>query len=778
MPTTGEDRGAIWLLPAEVALVSVTIATAYGFSRIFEGWSFLGPLLAVGLATHAVTMLARRRGWSVPASFLATTVLLSVLVPLLLFTDSTFFGVPTAATLEALDAAMSSAWSTFQDALAPVPASDGLLVAAAAGLAFAVFLADWAAFRLWSRYEALVPAATLFVFCSLLGGDIHRLDSTALWLLACGLFLLLHRIAVRTRTLSWLTRRADGGGGSMLTVGVLLAVAAVAAALLVGPQLPGADEDAVFDWRQGDEGPGSRVTISPLVDIRDRLDQLSDVEVFTVRATEPAYWRMTSLDTFDGTIWRSGGRYAAVGSDLDGSPFPAGVDTTTVVQEYEITGLSALWVPAAFEPRAIDVDGSGDVRFQAASSTVIVDTDLETSDGLTYTLTSEIPSFTPEQLAGADTTIQPTERVDPYLQLPADFEGTPADIRAEELTRAASSDYDKALALQEFFRTQFEYSLDVGAGHSGNAMTDFLTQRKGYCEQFAGTFAAMARSVGIPARVAVGFTWGEQDADDPELFRVRGEHAHAWPEVWLGEYGWVPFEPTPGRGAPSAEQWTMAPPAQGPAGDDAPPTPTSTATSSTTVPGDSSTTAPGPVAPRPDELESGAASSGAGGSGDGTSWFTRFGRLLAALAAAAVAYVVAVVGLRHWRHRRRLRGATDPASRVDNAWQDAVEELALVGSVPARSETHREFASRAGRRLEPAAGPLGTLAEDADAAAFAGGGLSTTVAERAESAVASIRDVVRSTTTRRDRWVRLLDPRTLASRRRGPSDRHQASSRR
>ena len=61
--------------------------------------------------------------------------------------------------------------------------------------------------------------------------------------------------------------------------------------------------------------------------------------------------------------------------------------------------------------------------------------------------------------------------------------------------------------------------------------------------------------MGLPARVAVGFTPGIQDDNDPTLFRVWGIHAHAWPEVYLGEYGWVPFEPTINRGPPRAPEW-------------------------------------------------------------------------------------------------------------------------------------------------------------------------------------------------------------------------------
>src|SRR5690606_14327556 len=104
-----------------------------------------------------------------------------------------------------------------------------------------------------------------------------------------------------------------------------------------------------------------------------------------------------------------------------------------------------------------------------------------------------------------------------------------------------------------------EYSTDIDSGHSTDALVDFLDSRRGYCEQFAGTFAAMARTLGIPARVAVGFTPGDPDPAVADTFVVRGRHAHAWPEVWFPQVGWVPFEPTPGRGMPGATDYTGLP---------------------------------------------------------------------------------------------------------------------------------------------------------------------------------------------------------------------------
>ena len=187
----------------------------------------------------------------------------------------------------------------------------------------------------------------------------------------------------------------------------------------------------------------------------------------------------------------------------------------------------------------------------------------------------------------------------PYMELPQDFSPRARNLADEVVTTAQADDpYSQALALQNYFRdqgvfendgTDWEYALDPETtGHDNDAIEAFLESNEGYCEMYAGTYAAMARSIGLPARVAVGFTWGDVDANDPNLYHVKGKHAHAWPEVWLGEeIGWIAFEPTPGRGAPEMAGYADVEPAQ--IGETAEGVATSS-TTTTTAPSSSSTT--------------------------------------------------------------------------------------------------------------------------------------------------------------------------------------------
>jgi len=102
--------------------------------------------------------------------------------------------------------------------------------------------------------------------------------------------------------------------------------------------------------------------------------------------------------------------------------------------------------------------------------------------------------------------------------------------------------------LQSWFRENggFRYSLDRAPGDSMETIVDFLTTDKvGYCEQFAASMALMARTLGIPARVGVGFLRPQPMGED--LYLYRGTDMHAWPELYFDGVGWLRFEPTPSR---------------------------------------------------------------------------------------------------------------------------------------------------------------------------------------------------------------------------------------
>ena len=124
-------------------------------------------------------------------------------------------------------------------------------------------------------------------------------------------------------------------------------------------------------------------------------------------------------------------------------------------------------------------------------------------------------------------------------------------------TAAQPTDFDRALALKNFFTDPsngFQYSLSVPTGNSGDLLTDFLRNRKGYCEQYAAAMAIMLRSVGIPARVAIGFTQGSLKDAVTHTWTITSHDAHAWVEVQFARAGWVRFDPTPLSPAVAGQQ--------------------------------------------------------------------------------------------------------------------------------------------------------------------------------------------------------------------------------
>jgi transglutaminase-like putative cysteine protease len=753
---------------AEVALVGVTLATVLSFSRLFVDESFLPPVMFAALASHGVSIAGRRLGWTIGRTALVSFLGLVLVVTWLHYIDTTAVLLPTRATAEALRVDADAAWDTFESVAAPAPVETGFVIALSIAIWAAAFLADWAAFRLWSPVEAVVPACALFLFGALLGSEDGQLELTAVFLAALIAFELLHHVAKQLTTRHWINADAEQGGRSLVVGGALMGLLAVCTAVLAGPALPGAEEDAVIDWRDvGDDTP-ARVTVSPMVSIRSELVNQPDVEVFTVESDEKAYWRLTALDTFDGDIWKSSGSFEDVDHALP-RVGPEISDETSIRQAFEIKALDSLWLPVAFEPTELDA-GSADVVYEAETATLIVSNELPNSDGLTYQATSVDPSLDETLLNRAGAV--PDEIASRFLELPSDFAPNLTSL-AEDLTQTATTPYEKALALQDFFRTQFTYNDQVDLQHDINSIEQFLELREGYCEQFAGTYAALARSIGLPARVAVGFTWGDQDAENPNLYHVTGRHAHAWPEVWLPAAGWVPFEPTPSRGNPLAEDITgvaaeQALPAAGNNGGSTVPT-TSGGPTTTGVP------ATGLGSPFPN-IETNAGAVTDAQSEPGTPILQRLAVPLAVLVVLALVYsaVVLLVGAAvRRRHIDEMLASTGesssgdhgPAQRARLAWFHACRHLAVAGLRKGAAETPHEFTDRvlACTDLKPEV--IGRVASLEVAATYGTRPPTEAQVNAAEESAQQIRAWVRTNTAWWERLRFLLDPRPLLPRR-------------
>ena len=647
---------------AEVAVAGLTVVTVLTSWRLFAGWDWVAVLVCAALLSHLVGALTRRAGWGALASLGTSLAGLVVFVGLVQFRSTTFVGLPTLATWEAAQLQLRAAWDVFPTAIAPVEPAGGFVTAMILLVWLLAYAADDFAHRAEAPIEAVVPSAVLFMVGTALGGDRNRLAAVALWLAAAVLTVAVLRVE-RSEGAGWFGGTRRRAVATTVRVGAVVAGVAVIVGVIAGPALPGASSDPLLDTRQG---RSSRTTLSPLVDIQARLVNQADTELFTVGSPQPAYWRLTALDEYDLRIWRSSRSYGDADGELGGGvpdALGAPLDHNVV-----ITALDTVWLPAAFSPRRIS--NPAQVRFDEESSSLLIRRS-SLPAGYTYQVESMVPIVNPAVLqATAEIPIPPLIQ-EKYLELPSDFPDRFRDL-AEQITAGANTPYEQALALQNWFRTTFTYDVNVPPGHGATAIDAFISQRRGYCEQFAGTFAAFARSIGLPARVAVGFTPGELGSDG--RYHVRGRNAHAWPEVYFGGVGWLAFEPTPGRGEPGAESWTGVPPDQegGPAGT---PDGTETTTPST------GTVAP-PPGPRARDRRRGAA----GRTGD------RWRRQPE----------------RHGRRRRlhRLAGGPDPAgparrrrrrSRRRGAGAGAALATALAGGTDRSRSRARHLAAPGGR---------------------------------------------------------------------------------
>ncbi len=739
----------------ELALGAVSLSVAWSFNTLFTDTSFFAPVALAATVTHVLAAVTRRAGWGLGRSALVAGSALIAGVVLVGYGETTSWGMPGSATLDALDTDARAAWQIFGDVTAPAPVEPGFVIALATGLALAAFLADWAAFRLRSPVEAVVPASALFVFSALLGED-GGLATTAAFLAAVLAFELAHHVDQQVTTRHWVNSQGGPGGRALVGSGVAAGALALAGALVLGPVLPGARAEPLVPWEDiGDDTP-ARVTVSPIVGIRSKLLDQPDVELFTVRADSPAYWRLTSLDQFDGVIWKSSGSFDDVERTLPrmNPAFPA---ETVVDQEYTIEALSALWLPAAFEPVSVDAGDTGLV-YERESGTLIVDNERQNSDGLSYSVSSADPNLGPTTLTATGTV--PAAIAERFLQLPTDWDPALTTL-AQEWTEGATNPYDQARALQDRFRSEFVYDDQVQLRHDIDSIHQFLEVRRGYCEQFSGTFAALARALGLPARVAVGFTWGDPDAAEPDVYHVTGRHAHAWPEVWLPEAGWVPFEPTPSRGNPQATEVTGVAPVQASPPGGGPPQTLPEGTAPTTTTPEAPPVAPAPVTPGLDTTDPVPAG---GPANQGDAWWIPILRVVATAAAVGALYAVLVVAAKAYRTRRRTNQAREGAQRIHLAWELAAEQLAGAGLTNLPAETHREYT----KRVLVADGPteIEVLARAAELAAFAGRIPDDDQVAEAEEAYRAVASWVRSSTSWWEQAVVALDPRPVLPQRR------------
>ena len=737
---------------ATLALAALSTAAVLTLGRVFQSGRFVLPVVGAVLLAHLLGFVARTRGWSLVDALSLSMTGLAVYLIWVLAPHTTLYAIPTLDTFRVLADRLGDGVHELRTAVVPAPATNGAIVLSVLVGWFMAATADALAFWRRATIGAVAPALALFVWASTLGTNALATRTTAGFFVAALLFLLVqHQSLVGRGRAAFSGRRVRAGTG-VVTLGALAGAIAVVGGLVLGPALPGADAAPLIDVRGlGPKDRSYRVE-PPLARIGEDFVGRGRVEVFTVRSPREDYWRVAALDRYEST---NGGQWtlAAQGSDEVQDGLHAPVDSTMLRQEFHITGLADRWLPAAYEP--VQLEG-GDNPLVVKASSTLVSSRSDVSD-LTYNVSSRQP---PEALTGAqiDGTNAPLPaEMRGYTRLPSDF---PSDVRdtAQAITAGATSPYDRARALENFFLDPaqgFHYSLDVDLtsdAQSQNAISQFLQSRTGFCVQFASSFTAMARAVGLPARVAVGYTPGRYDSISG-VYRVTSEDAHAWGEIWLAGVGWTRFEPTPNSDLPGGTR--------GVARLTAPSSPATAAPATSTPAGSAPTTPASAPAPR----NTAQVDINAPGSGGGKGGFTFDWKIVMALVAGALVGAVGVAGtivFAKRRRRRRRRDDPDPAGAITGAWEEVLDRLGEAGVERQPARTPLELAEHAPARLpEATARPLRHLAETYSSARY---GSVTPDAERAKQAwrdASSVSAALRAGAGLRERWRRRLDPTPL-----------------
>lgn len=449
----------------------------------------------------------------------------------------------------------------------PAPATPGIRLMLVGG----VLLVGLAVETLAVTFRSAAPAGLPLLALYSVAAGLSEGGTDWLWFLlaGCGYLLLLlaegrDRLSQWGRVFAGAARPRGGGssagpdtsGGRALApvrTGRRIGALALGIALVVPAALPALDSGLLTGTGSGGGKGGGGGTISavnPLVSLQDNLNQPENRQVMSYRTNTGSpgdfYLRILALDRFDGNEWRASTRRL---QDVPKRfPTPAGLSPAVTVTEVRTTVSASgsyrqTYLPLPYPAAEVRVGGRW--RFEPEGRTLVGD-DGETTSGAQYSVTSLEVQPTSEQLARAG--VVPAELLREYTQVPDSLPKVVAET-ADRVTKGAGNAYERAVKLQDYFSTDggFTYDTSVGSGTGTAAIARFLKDKEGFCVHFSFAMAAMARTLGIPARVAVGFTPGTAQSDGSYSVGLRD--AHAWPELYFEGTGWTRFEPTPTRGS-------------------------------------------------------------------------------------------------------------------------------------------------------------------------------------------------------------------------------------
>ncbi|GEK17808.1 transglutaminase domain-containing protein [Cellulomonas persica] len=741
------------VLVAVLALVLAPLLEVYGGNAALPAIAG-GLLLGAGLA-----LVGAWRRWT------ALTVVAAALVtyglvggPLAAPTTTVAGVVPTADTVLGLARGAVTSWAQVVTLQPPV-GSGGTLLVAALLLAFvgslsAVAVAVRAPGR-WAAAAALVPVGVLVVVI-LLGVRFPLVPPV--WT----------GVVLGAVLLPWAAWRAGGLRPRRVVALATLALVGVASAFGGAPLV--LDDEPRYVLRDEIVPPfDPRDYASPLSGFREYVKRLDETTLFTVEGLgQGGRVRLATMDRYDGVVWnvagdgsaQSSGEFRRVGDEL-----PASVRGERRTVRITIDALTGVWLPTVGHATGFDLGRTApQLRFNDATGAAVLTGGLRS--GLTYELETIVPAVpTVDEIgtAAAADVLQP------------DLAGVPevVGVTAADVAREAGHAVEVADAIASWLIEEGYYSDGLDgqtaslSGHGADRIASLLADDLmiGDGEQYAAAMALMVRSLGLPARVVLGFVPSAEDVASGEPVAVTGADVQAWVEVAFSGHGWVPFDATPPKEktpdkSDAPEQSDPKPQVVQP-----PPPPPGAVT-----PPDDDTEQPAPEPPAQED--------------DSAALWRRVALLTVAFGVPAIllASPFIVVGVIKAGRRRRRRRRGDAVTRVAGGWDEVLDEATdLRRPVPAtatRSESARVLAlafagdpaSRRRASSDRVVQQVDTLARHADRVVFGPGEPDATQVAQYWSQVDSTLATMRASVSWRQRLRTRLSLASVRARRRTRKD--------
>ena len=660
-----------------LAMLAVAVVVA-PLHSLFTPGTWIPYALVMALAV-TITGVVARSLTRLDVPVVLAQILVGLAITCLVFArEHLWYGLPTWETVLALNTLLYDARIIITTYAPPAPTSTGIILALALLVWLTTLVVDFLAVT--RRAPALAGIALLTAFLTAASNSGSGMPvgyfivAATLWLALLGRSRVqaLTRWDSSGRHASQTPQPGHDRAGRLAVAGRQVGVISVLVAALAASLLPHMPTRFLLDGLGRASGGGGTptMTISSTVNLADNLEQQSQHQVlrYTTSARSPAPLRVGVLPTYEDGVWTIGEPTTTTAAlpDLPVGSSAEDAETFEVIEN----GLGAPQLALPFPVASLEIDTEWGTT---TGDTIVVERRVD-EDSASYVLevpTEEALQDSPATDSLARPDVNPRDlAVDPASR------GAVVEALAS-ISAPGMTPIDKARAIQAHLRSnEYTYSLELlqptdvtGAPVMTDPITAFLQTRQGFCTQFTAAMVMMARAEGIPARFAIGFLPGESDDDE---WSVVGADAHAWPELYFADIGWLRFEPTP------ATRTGASPPAY------SRPVSTTPTPEPTVRPSQPAQPVEPFEPPQPENRPTSATP---------TSWFAdaidRFGWLALVLVLAVLAALT--MPLSAWvERRRRRRAAADEAARIEVVWGDLLERLDDIDITPPPDASPRQ----------------------------------------------------------------------------------------